>query len=387
MFRLRKGACRCWLSLAFACAMTSTTLGQDPQTEAQTPPQTVRSGDTQPSDRSQTSSPTSTQPLPEEQLPNEALPESLPRFEESAQQRRSRIDLSGNERSPFRLSGSWLPSRQVIGQPTDLSLSGFQANLAVPLRIAPGGGSIWLATSGLEYLRIDTRAIFPDSQIAVPDELWKANVGTMYFRNFDDGWNAGGLFSIGTASDQPFAELRDLTLTSVAFLNIPAGPRDGWNFSLFYSPTSQLPFPLPGAAYVWRPSERFTANIGVPFSLRYQPTEAWTFTADYRPVTAVNLRASRALGSDWRIYARYEIVNETYWLAERTNSDDRLYLFDQRAAIGVDRKLPAGFLLDLSAAYVFDRSIFQAESFSGNRTDVLHIDPGVGVSLMLQWSR
>lgn len=374
MFCAWKGFFRFGLSLVVSCATTSTMLGLEPQNGF--------SVDVGPLDRSQTSSPSAVPPLPAEQPQ-----ESVARFEQSAPSRRSRSDLSGNERSPFRLSGTWLPSRQVAGQQTDLSLSGFQANLAVPIRIAPDGGSIWLATSGLEYLRIDTGAIFPDSMIAVPDELWKFNVGTMHFRSFDNGWSGGGLFSIGTASDQPFAELRDLTLTSVAFLNIPSGPRDAWNFSLFYSPTSQLPFPIPGAAYVWRPSERFSANIGVPFSLRYQPTEAWTFTADYRPVTAVNLRACRALGNDWRIYARYEILNETYWLAERTNSNDRLYLFDQRAAIGIDRKLPAGFLLDVSAAYVFDRSIFQAESFSGSRSDVLNIDPGAGVSLMLQWSR
>jgi hypothetical protein len=374
MFRAWKRFVRYGLSLVVSCAMTSTTLGLEPQNDF--------SGDAGPLDRSQTSSPSAVPPLPAEQTQ-----ESATRFEQSAPSRRSLSDLSGNERSPFRLSGTWLPSRQVAGQQTELSLSGFQAKLAVPIRFAPDGGSIWLATSGLEYLRIDTGAIFPDSLIAVPDELWKFNVGTMHFRSFDNGWSGGGLFSIGTASDQPFAELRDLTLTTVAFLNIPSGQRDAWNFSLFYSPTSQLPFPIPGAAYVWRPSERFTANIGVPFSLRYQPTEAWTFTADYRPVTAVNLRASRALGDDWRLYARYEILNETYWLAERTNSNNRLYLFDQRAAIGVDRKLPAGFLLDVSAAYVFDRSIFQAESFSGSRTDVLNIDPGAGVSLMLQWSR
>lgn len=379
MFRPWNKYIRCGLFLVASCALTSPTLGQEPNdappVEREFSLDREFSFDAEPIDRNQSSSPAAVRSLPEEP----------PR--ESPTPRRSRFDSAGNERSPFRLSGSWLPSREVVGQSSDLSLSGFQANLAVPVRIAPGGSSVWLATSGLEYLRIDTRAIFPDSQIAVPDELWKFNVGTMHFRNFDDGWNAGGLFSIGTASDQPFAELRDLTLTSVAFVNIPRGPRDAWNFSLFYSPTSQLPFPLPGAAYVWRPNERFTANIGIPFSLRYQPTDAWTFTADYRPVTAVNLRAYRTLGSDWRVYARYEIVNETYWLAERTNSDDRLYLFDQRAALGIDRKLPAGFLLDMSAAYVFDRSIFQAESFSGSRTDVLHIAPGAGLSLMLQWSR
>lgn len=265
-------------------------------------------------------------------------------------------------------------------------MTGLSAELAVPVRIAPDGRSIWLAMSSLEHLTLDTEAILPDSLIGVPNDLWKVNFGGMHRREFDNGWKAGGLLTVGTASDRPFADVEDLTLTSVGFVEVPWGSRDAWNFSLFYSPTSQLPFPIPGVAYVWRPSERLTANIGVPFSLRYDG-DLWTFSADYRPLTAVNLRAARKLGDDWQVYARYEIVNDIYWLAERTNSQDRLFLFDQRAAVGFERSLPGGFALDVSAAYVFDRSIFQAESFSDDRRDELQIAPGAAVSVMLLWRR
>lgn len=313
-------------------------------------------------------------PLSEAPTPNRPVPRPL-------------APIGNNDRSPVRFAGIWMPGQQVQGQASDLALTGFQANLAAPLRISPDGRRIWLATSNFEYLQIDTAAIFPDSLIEVPQVLWKFGLGTMHLREFDNGWSGGGMLSFGTASDRPFADLREMTMTSLAFLNVPRGPRDAWNFSLFYSPTSQLPFPIPGVAYVWSPSDRFTANIGVPFALRYQPTETWTFSADYRPLTAVNVRATRSLGFDWNLYARYEVVNETYWLAERTNSQDRLYLFDQRAALGLNRKLPAGFSLDLGAAYVFDRRIFQAESFSGSRSDVLEISSGPALSLMLLWTR
>ena len=366
-----------WSLLVISGFTISTVIGQEPQTDFSAPPNAQQVGESLPQ--------TTASPYLDEQdrglLP--PIPQSLPR----GRARSSSAVPAGNERSPVRFAATWMPGQQVQGQATDLALGGLQANLALPVRIAPDGRWIWLATSGFEYLQIDTGAILPDSQVAVPAELWKLSVGTMHFREFDNGWKAGGLFSVGTASDQPFADLRDLTLTSLAFLDIPNGPRDAWNLSLFYSPTSQLPFPIPGAAYVWRPSERFSANIGVPFSFRYQPTDAWTLTADYRPLTAVNLRVGRALGNEWSVYARYEIVNETFWLAERTNSQDRLYLFDQRAALGIERSLPAGFKLDLNAAYVFDRSIFQAESFSDSRRDVLNISPGAAISLLLHWSR
>lgn len=360
-------------SLVLACASLPTAAGQEPSHDLSDAPEVTQLGESTPHAASR--SPTDDQD-----------PESPPRVGTSPAAER-RPDPRGDNRSPVGFTASWIPGRPVQGQPTDLALGGWQANLAVPVRIAPDGRAIWLATSGVDYLRIESDAILPDSRLAVPDELWKLSVGAMHFREFDDGYQAGGIFSIGTASDQPFADLRDLTLMSLVFVNIPRGPRDAWNFSLFYSPTSQLPYPIPGAAYVWRPNERFSANLGVPFAMRYQPTEAWTFTADYRPLTAVRLQARRALFGDWSVYTRYEIVNETYWLAERANSHDRLYLFDQRAALGIERRLPAGFALDLNAAYVFDRSLFQAESFSDGRRDILEIAPGAAISLLLSWSR
>ncbi len=291
------------------------------------------------------------------------------------------------ERAPVKLSSWWIPAQNVRGQTSELSFVGLAANLAFPLWIDPGGQEIWLATLGFEHLEIGGNAILPDSLVPVPDDLWKLNLGSFHSLEFDNGWRVGSLLSIGTASDEPFAEARDLTFTGVGFLNVPSGPRDAWEFSLFYATTSQLPFPIPGLAYVWRPSEQFTANIGVPFSLWYHPTDSFTFTASYRPLTNLSLRATQNLGSYWSLYSSYQIVNETYWLAERQNSQDRLYLFDQRVALGLERTLPFGWSLDLSAAYLFDRRLFQAESFSDDRRDVLNLEPGPALSLLLRWER
>lgn len=103
-------------------------------------------------------------------------------------------------------------------------------------------------------------------------------------------------------------------------------------------------------------------TLAFPFRSAYQPTETFTFTASYLPLTNVTLRASQSLGTYWNLYTSYQIVNETYWLSDRVNTQDRLYLFDQRVVLGPS-ELAFGFSLDLSAAYVFDRSIFQASLF------------------------
>ena len=318
--------------------------------------------------------------------PTTSLPREQPSVSQTDERTSSTVRL-GEERSPFQLGMFGMPSVAVRGQAAELGVAGLNGSLAVPLKITPDGRDIWLATSAVDYWQLHTNAILPDSQLPVPGELWKASLGTMYLHNYEDGRRIGGLLSVGSASDRPFDDVRDMTLTSLAFYEVPRGPRDAWNFSLFYSPTSQLPYPIPGVAYAWRPNSRLTANIGIPFSLRFCPNDLWSISADYRPLTDVRLRAERTILENWSLYAGYEVTNETFWLAERSRSEDRLYFFDQRALLGVERRLPAGFCLDLSAAYLFDRQIFQAESFSGHRLDKLDLASGLGLSLRLLWSR
>ena len=140
-------------------------------------------------------------------------------------------------------------------------------------------------------------------------------------------------------------------------------------------------------AYVWRPSDELTANIGVPFSLQYRPTETFSIAASYMPLTNINILARQQLDENWCLYGGYQVTNDTYWLADRIENQERFYLFDQRLTLGLDRKLFWGLSLDFSAGYVFDRQVFQAKSFSGERLDELTIDPGVVGTLQLMWSR
>ena len=253
-------------------------------------------------------------------------------------------------------------------------MNGEEIEVAFPLRIAPDG--IWLGLGSVQRLEISTSAVLPDSGLPVPEQLWDIEVGTMHIRELANGWRAGGMLRVGSPSDRPFAALRDMTVTLLGFLTIPSGERDAWNFSLFYSPTGQIIFPIPGVAYVWRPTPQFQANLGIPFSLDYRPTETLTITASYRPLNNVQVLVRQSLGEAWSIYGGYRTVNDTFLLADRLDDRERTYLFDQRLTLGVQRELGRGWSLDLSAAYVFDRQIFQAEKFSGSRRDELAIDPG-----------
>ena len=288
-------------------------------------------------------------------------------------------------RSPFTARLWWIPQQNLRNQPGDLAMNGEDVEVAFPLRIAPDG--IWLGLGSFQRLEISTSAVLPDSGLPLPGQLWDIEVGMMHIRNLDNGWRAGGMLRVGSPSDRPFAALRDMTVTLLGFLTIPSGERDAWNFSLFYSPTGQIIFPIPGVAYVWRPTPQFQANLGIPFSLDYRPTETLSVTASYRPLNNVQVLVRQSLGEAWSIYGSYRTVNETFLLADRLEDRERTYLFDQRLTLGMQRELGRGWSLDLSAAYVFDRQVFQAEKFSGSRRDELAIDPGVAGMLQLVWAR
>lgn len=276
--------------------------------------------------------------------------------------------------SPMGISAFWSPTQNVRGG-GDFAMSGQTAKLGFPISVVEGHGA-WIAIANVARLEISTSAVLPQTGQAIPDELWSIQAGALHIRELGEGWTVGGMLMAGSASDEPFENGRDLTFTAVAFLNVPSYDQNEWSFSLFYSPTSQLPFPIPGVAYLWRPDERWDVSIGVPFSVTYRPTERLTLQAAWRPLTNVDMTATQKLGDAWSLSGGYRTHTDTYFLSQRTNDDDRLFVFDQRLFVGLGRDLFPGARLEVSGAYLFDRRVFQAVDFTGSRSDGFGIEPG-----------
>jgi hypothetical protein len=290
--------------------------------------------------------------------------------------------------APVSLGGFWAPATDVVGQPATLGMNAQFARVAAPLVPPREGEPLWIGIGRFGRLELATDAILPDSNQPVPDQLWLVETGATHIRPLAAGGTLGGTFLFGSASDRPFAAGRDLTLMAIAFWNTPAkNDRDEWNFSVFYSPTSQLPYPLPGLAYAWRPSDAFEAKLGVPASFEWRPDDAWTISAAYFPLVNVNVEARRKLGADWSFVAFYRTDTQIYFLADRVIEDERFYVFDQRAAVGFERSLGGGFTIEALASWLFDRELFQGTNFTSGRTDVVEFDPGPGLSLQLLWRR
>ena len=290
--------------------------------------------------------------------------------------------------APVTMGGFWAPNTPVVNQPANLQMNAQFARLAMPLGIPEEGKPLWLAIAKFGRLELATNAVLPNSGEAVPSQFWLVETGVTHIRPLASGSTIGGTFLFGSASDKPFHAGRDLTLMSILFATVPArNQRDDWSFSLFYSPTSQLPYPLPGIAYLYKPDDTFEAKIGLPAGLEWRPNDDWEVTFSYFPIVNVNAMIRRRLADKLWLFGGYRTDTQIYFLADRTIEKERFYVFDQRAAIGLDRQIGAGFSLEFLASYLFDRELFQGTSFTSGRTDVIEFDPGLGLSLQLLWRR
>ena len=97
--------------------------------------------------------------------------------------------------------------------------------------------------------------------------------------------------------------------------------------------------------------------------------------------------ARRRLSEQASFFATYRTDTQIYFLADRLIEEDRFFVFDQRAVIGVERRLAGGFSLESTVSYLFDRTLFQGTSFSSGRRDVVDFDPGIALAVQLLWRR
>jgi hypothetical protein len=282
-------------------------------------------------------------------------------------------------RADYRVT--WFPDEPVAGQPTRLGY--VQNDLGLLFPIYQDGCNEWTGSAHVRDEIFHTGAVLPDSGRPFPDDLWNVRLGTAYRHLFDNGWIAGGSVSVGSASNRPFHSIDEMTAGVNAFLRVPQGEHNAWLFSLNYSPTSELAFPIPGVAYVWQPSDQFCANIGLPLQIVYRPLDDLTFDVSYMLVRTIHARATYRLSPLFLVYGGFDWANESYFLADRVDTRERFFYYDKRLSAGLRANLGRHASLDLAGGYVFDRFYFQGRSYSDSQNDRVTVGDGPFVSLQL----
>jgi hypothetical protein len=269
----------------------------------------------------------------------------------------------------------WYPSQPVIGQPADLGFQRQEVSLSTPLWQDETNEVSALAHVRSEFFQ--TQAILPNTRQPFPDDLWNIRLGATYRHQCDNGWMAGGGLAVGSASDQPFSTINEMTLGVNGFLRVPQGEHNAWIFTINYSPTSEIAYPIPGVAYFYAPSTEFQALIGFPFaSITYRPVEDVTLQLSYALVRTVHAKATYRICGPFRIFAGFDWDNESYFLADRLDEQARFFYYEKRASAGVEYRMGPHVSLDLSGGYGFDRFYFEGKSYSDRNFNRVNVGDG-----------
>ena len=267
-------------------------------------------------------------------------------------------------------SASWYPARPVNNQNTNLSL--FREDLRFGAPLYKDETDTVMLTANVGNTVFSTNASFPATGHAFPDMLWNISLGTLYLHHFDNEMTGGMMVSLGSSSDRPFDQSRDYNFTVGAFLRVPQGERNAWNFTLFYSPLGEIAFPIPGVSYFYNPSDNFQMNIGLPFSIMYRPYDDLTFDISYMILTNLRAQVAYRLTDAWKLYLRFQATNTSWFLSDSTDDRERLFSYEKDIKAGVRYRITDNFNIDLGVGYAFDRYFFigTKSTDSSNRIDV-----------------
>lgn len=276
-------------------------------------------------------------------------------------------------------SVQWFPSQPVEGQPADLSVIRQRLAVGAPLWTRDGHKVILFASVRNDLF--DTNAILPQSGRPFPEQLWNVNLGVVYSHEFANGWTGTSVVSVGSASDQPFHGIEEMTVNFIGSLRIPTrNQRDAWLFSLLYSPVGNFTFPIPGVAYAWNPNEQLSMTIGIPFFINWKPTEELSFELSYFPITNINARANYRLTDRLYAFAGFEWNYEAFFLVDRAERLDRFMGFEKRVLTGLRYDIFTKGAIDLQVGYAFDRVYGVGQNRLGNLQDQVDVDPGMFVA-------
>jgi hypothetical protein len=283
--------------------------------------------------------------------------------------------LMGNAGSAPGYDAAWYPTRSVTGQDADLGFVRQGLSLGVP--IWRHGGDMLMARVGVRHTLFQTDALRPDSQRPFPDQLWNLTFGLNYMHRFENGWTGMLMGGFGSASDKPFDSIREVTANVGGIVRLPArNGRDNWQLGAMYMAGGPVNFPLPIIAYGYTPSDRLRVNIGLPLSVDWQPTDDWTLNLSYMPLYNINARLTYQMAPRIWLYGGYEFLNESYLLADRTNTTDRFFSLEQRLVTGLRWHVGTMGALELNGGYSFGRSYGEGESQWSRLQDRLDVRPG-----------
>lgn len=277
---------------------------------------------------------------------------------------------------------SYYGDKDVKNQDTSLQLIEHNLWGFMPLLNKPDKD---LAIFGpFEIKNMKTDAILPNSGAVLPENLYDLSFGPAYRCKFKNDWIGGVAFLFGSASDKPFHSADELSYRLDAYVKIPSSNNNAWLFFVdYYNNREYLRnIPIPGAAYLYNPSDKLIAVIGLPVAtLQYMPVDNLTVNLTYIMVTSVHAKVAYNLTASLNIYGAFDWNNELYARADREREKERIFYYEKLLSLGIHWQAFKYVGIDLSGGYAFNRFFFEGEQYNEKDGNNIDIENGPFVSL------
>lgn len=200
---------------------------------------------------------------------------------------------------------------------------------------------------------------------ALPSELYESEYGLSYRHYEGENKFWGFSTSFGSSSDKPFNSKDNSTLNANVFYSQSTDPVGRWIWLVNYSNNRSFAneVPLPGFAYIYKPSKGFFGFFGFPFAfVRYQISEQWTTSALLGPYV-YRFEISKVLLGPFQAYAQLDSSLQNYYLDNRAEKDHRLFISETKSLVGVRGPVSQVVFMELQGGFAFARSILESKNY------------------------
>jgi hypothetical protein len=215
----------------------------------------------------------------------------------------------------------------------------------------------------------------------VPNDLYSSQFSAAWKHHEDSERFWGVTASYGSASDHLFDSNRTSTLSVTALYSKSHDPFRRWIWFLNYSNNRIFlnNVPIPGFAYIYTPSKDFIAMLGLPFAfVRENLDERWSteaFLGPYLGRASLNysfIERSRLKTSQADL--TFESLPQTFYRADRSDPDARLFIEQSKALLGYKQSLCAGADLHFYGGLAFGRRVDERTNFSYKSDSMIQLE-------------
>lgn len=191
--------------------------------------------------------------------------------------------------------------------------------------------------------------------------------------------------SFGTASDRPFRNGRDSTISANSLYKFSSKWIGVVNYSNNRAFLNNIP--LPGVFYIHELSRENSLIIGFPVIFWNKSlSDRWSFRYFGFIPWNHRMRLMYKLNEYLKLYAGFEQSPQTYFRHDRRSRNNRFFWFERRLALGAEGGLSRDIRYDLSSGLAFDRQFFEARNFSDEKEFLINANKSLFVAFNLRYT-